>query len=107
MIDDHVRKISCLKSFYFRIFIQSPHTCTSCGNNLVLVIAPYFFFSLKVVVHTCMCNSQFAFKLTENAAIVHSQPDFSLSDCHFSLILLEVEVTLEGEFTSPFCQCLA
>ena len=37
-----------------------------------------------------------ASKLTENAVILRYK--FSLSDWHFSLILLE------GEFTSPYCQ---
>ena len=43
-----------------------------------------------------MCNGLFASKLTENAVILRY--NFSLSDCHFSLIFLEEEVT------SPYCQ---
>ena len=43
-----------------------------------------------------MCNGLFASKLTENAVIVRY--NFSLSDYHFSLIFLEIEVT------SPYCQ---
>ena len=34
-----------------------------------------------------MVYSQFVFKLNENASVVRS--DFSLSDCHFSLIFLD------------------
>ena len=41
-------------------------------------------------------NSMSASKLTENAIILRY--NFSLSDCHFSLIFLE------GEVTSPYCQ---
>ena len=40
--------------------------------------------------------AHFASKLTENVVILRY--NFSLSDCHFSLIFLE------GEVTSPFCQ---
>ena len=43
-----------------------------------------------------MCNGYFASKLAENAVILHY--NFSLSDCHFSLIFME------GELTSPYCQ---
>ena len=38
-----------------------------------------------------MCNGLFASKLTENAVILRY--NFSLSDCHFSLIFLQGEVT--------------
>ena len=38
------------KLFFFRIFIQSPHTHTSCGNNLLPLLTSYFSFNLMVLV---------------------------------------------------------
>ena len=41
-----------------------------------------------------MCYGQLAIKVTKNAVILHY--NFSLSDCHFS------QIFLEGDVTSPY-----
>ena len=38
------------KYFFFRIFIQSPHKYTSCGNNLLPLLTSYFSFNLSGIV---------------------------------------------------------
>ena len=47
-----------------------------------------------------MCNGEFASKLTENAVIWPY--NFSLSDCHFTLIFLEGDL-LSGPSLNPDC----
>ena len=71
------------------IFILSPHKCKLWWHyqtiyyHCIVFLLPFYGKSI--------CNGWFASKLTENVVVLRY--NFSLSDCHFSLIVLQGEVT--------------
>ena len=74
--------ISCILALIFPILMKYFPKCKGKGSFLKSQIKSL--------------NGLICSKLTENAVIMRYS--FSLSDCHFSLIFLE------GEVTSPYCQ---
>ena len=92
------------------IFILSPHKCKLKKNffflgRLILILSPHkckLWWHYQTIYYHCivfllplngnsMCNGWFASKFTENVVVLRY--NFSLSDCHFSLIVLQGEVT--------------
>ena len=71
------------------IFILSPHKCKLWWHYQTIYYHCIVF--LLPLNGNSLCNGQCASKLTENAVILCY--NFSLSDCHFSLIFLQGEVT--------------
>ena len=83
------------KNFFFffflgrLIFILSPHKCKLWWHYQTIYYHCIVF--LLPLNGNSMCNGWFASKLTENVVVLRY--NFSLSDCHFSLIVLQGEVT--------------
>ena len=78
-----------------KIFLTQFHSVTTKTQAVVTIYYYCIIFSLPFNGNS-MCNGLIASKLTENAVILRF--NFSLSDCHLSLIFLE------GEVTSSYCQ---
>ena len=80
------------KNFFFLgrlIFILSPHKCKLWWHYQTIYYHCIVF--LLPLNGNSMSNGWFASKLTENVVVLRY--NFSLSDCHFSLIVLQGEVT--------------
>ena len=71
------------------IFILSPHKCKLWWHYKTIYYHCIMF--LLPLNGNSMCNGWCASKLTENVVVLRY--NFSLSDCHFSLIVLQGEVT--------------
>ena len=83
------------KNFFFfffflerLIFILSPHKCKLWWHYQTIYYHCIVF--LLPLNGNSMCNCWFASKLTENVVVLRY--NFSLCDCHFSLIVLQGEV---------------
>ena len=74
-----------LKKQFFR---ETPFHNASCDDNLIPL---HHCIVVLLFNGNSMCYGLFASKLTENSVFLHH--NFSLSDCHLSLIFLEGEVT--------------